>query len=102
MSSHETNVAIVTLGVDPVSLAAYNEYVSRKARLSHPDGEFDNAGRWYPSKSESCACCEGLRSPSRSYPYSLMFHCRTIQHVAARHGVDASTIRRAARALKNK
>lgn len=73
------------------------DYTSRKDRTSHPDGTFDKAGRFYPSDSETCSCCSGLRSPSRAYPYSLMLHCRTIKHVAHLHGVSPTELRKAIR-----
>jgi hypothetical protein len=57
-------------------------YVARKERRAHPDGKFDNAGRWEPSESEKCECCRGIRSPSRAYPYSMVAHCRSRKHVA--------------------
>ena len=76
---------------------AITEYLLRKDRRSHPDGTFDSAGRWFPATEESCACCNGLRSPSKVYPYSLMVHCRTANHIAMRYGVEASEIRRGAK-----
>ena len=53
----------------------------RKARLEHHEGTFDKAGRWYPSDDEEQDCCRSIRRPSRAWPYSLMTHCRTLQHV---------------------
>lgn len=50
-----------------------------KTRALNPDGSFDKAGRFYPS--HSFDCCIGLRQPTRSYPYSLMTHCRTKKHI---------------------
>ena len=75
--------------------AAAREYIARRDRMTHPDGTFDAASRWYPSESEKCDCCDGIRSPSRAYPYSFMTHCRSAAHVAALHGVDARELRRA-------
>jgi len=66
---------------DWVKLAA-REYLDRQSRRKHPEGHFDNAGRWYPSKDERRECCRLIRAPSRAYPYSLMLHCRTARHVA--------------------
>ena len=60
-----------------------SEYEDRKCRSSHPDGEFDKAGRFYPSEQETCDCCAGIRSPSRAYPYSYMVHCRSKLHVTS-------------------
>jgi hypothetical protein len=57
-------------------------YEARQDRREHPDGEFDKAGRWYPSDLERCECCNSIRYPSRSWPYSLLVHCRSKRHVA--------------------
>lgn len=76
---------------------ALQTYLQRKARTAHPDGGFDSAGRWYPSASEKCSNCDSMRSPSRNYPYSLMTHCRSAEHVAELFGVDALELKRAAR-----
>jgi hypothetical protein len=73
--------------------AAYEAYVARQDRSQHPDGRCDSGGRWYPSESEQQACCRGIRSPSRSYPWSLMTHCRTLDHVAHLHGLDPAELR---------
>ena len=75
-------------------------YLNRKNRLSHPDGDFDNAQRWYPSKSEHRDCCDEIRSPSRAYPYSYMTHCRSLEHVAALCGKDPKKLRAAVKKLK--
>lgn len=56
-------------------------YQKRKNREEYPQGRYDKAGRWYPSDEGKCACCYGIRSPSRSWPYSLRDHCRTKKHV---------------------
>ncbi len=64
-------------------------------------GNFDNGGRFYPR--ESFDCCKGIRSPSRSFPFSLLKHSHSIQHVAAMNNLDdhVSSIRKAANAIKN-
>jgi len=73
------------------------EYLQRQDRVSHPQGEFDNGGRWYPSDEERQECCYSIRSPSRNWPYSLLLHCRTLRHVARLYGVDEEELRRLAR-----
>jgi hypothetical protein len=73
--------------------AAYETYLARQDRSQHPDGRCDNGGRWYPSENEQQQCCRGIRSPSRSYPWSLMTHCRTLDHVAHVCGVDPTALR---------
>jgi len=78
---------------------AAREYIARRDRRKHPLGHFDGGGRWYPSEDETRSCCATIRAPSRRWPYSLMLHCRTIRHVAALYGVEASDVRRAAKRL---
>lgn len=58
-------------------------YLSRQDRSVHPEGEFDDGGRWYPSNREDCGgdgTC--VRSPSRKWPYSYLVRCRRKQHCA--------------------
>ena len=84
------------LAAQTIILAA-REYLRLRARKIHPDGSFDKAGRFYPSKAEWCTCCNAVRTPSRGFPYSYMTHCRTAEHVAHRLGVAVQDLRRAAR-----
>jgi len=72
-------------------------YLNRKSRAEHPEGSFDSGGRWYPTKSEKCCNCDSIRSPSLRYPYSLMTHCRGVEHVAELCDVDSLELKRAAR-----
>jgi hypothetical protein len=85
---------------------AAREYLSRKSRDSHPDGHFDAGGRWYPDEEERCDFCSLVRTPSRGYPYSLLVHCRTADHIASKYSersdlvyVDGKDVRREARRL---
>ena len=78
---------------------AARTFIDRRDRTAHPQGKFDNAGRWYPSESETCACCSSVRGPSRAYPYSYMTHCRTMAHVASLYGVSVADLRREVRRL---
>jgi ribosomal protein S11 len=48
-------------------------------RQIHPQGNFDNQGRWYPSLAQSAGGMT-VRSPSKTYPYSYMTACRTLKH----------------------
>lgn len=72
---------------------AYEEYKSLKERRTNPDGYFDDGGRWWPSENEKQECCEGIRTPSRAYPYSLIVHCRSLRHVCAKRKVDYSKVK---------
>ena len=80
-------------------LDAAQQFIARRDRLEHPGGEIDNAKRFWPADDERCACCDSIRSPSRAYPWSYMTHCRTAEHVAALHDVDAKAVRAVAREL---
>lgn len=64
-------------------LVALALYADRHTRRVHPDGRFDDAGRWDPSETERQPCCDFVRGPSRQWPYSLMVHCRTRRHCVA-------------------
>lgn len=77
-------------------LKAAQEYINRRDRVSHPEGTFDRAGRFYLS--EACDC-DGVREPSRHYPYSQMVHGRSAKHVASIFHVPAVELRRAAKLL---
>lgn len=79
---------------------AVNEYISRRDRKTHPDGKFDNARRWYPSEAETADCCKFIRSPSRSWPYSLLHHCRTLQHICNKYGVDVKQAKKLLREIE--
>ena len=79
---------------------AVHEFIARRDRMSHPAGSFDKAGRWYPSSTEHCDCCDSVRGPSRAYPYSYMTHCRTMAHVANLHGASLSELRKEVRRLE--
>ena len=83
---------------DGIVVDAARQYVALRDRAVHPEGSFDKAGRWYPSETEQQGCCRMIRTPSRAWPYTLLKHCRTAEHIARRAGVDARELRKAARA----
>ena len=76
---------------------AVQEYLGRRDRTRHPEGRIDKASRWFPSDSEYQGCCQGIRTPSRSWPWSLMVHCRTITPIARLYKVEEDDLRREAR-----
>lgn len=80
---------------------AAQEYLDRQSRKSHPSGRTDNGGRWYPDESEECKCCNSIREPSRTYPWSLMNHCRTATHVATLYNVSRKDLLKSIKELKN-
>ena len=83
------------------TVKAATEYLARKSRRSHPAGACDSGGRWYPAESERRWCCSMIRDPSRSWPWSLMVHCRTAEHVAELFDVNDTDLKRVARMLNS-
>ena len=79
---------------------AAKEYLRRKFRIAHPQGEFDNGGRFFLAAEEHEICCINIRDPSRSYPYSHMSHGRTIRHVAEIFDADELEVRRLAKRIE--
>jgi hypothetical protein len=84
---------------DAETLAAAYLYLDRKARVSHPDGNFEHGKKWYPSAAERCWQCAYIREPSRSWPFSILTHCRSAEHIASTHSVDAKELLRIARLI---
>lgn len=79
---------------------ATRECLDRRDRKKHPDGYFDSKKRWYPMPWENQECCPSVRNPSATYPFSLMTHCRTVEHVAKLFKVDPKDIRHKIRDMK--
>ena len=50
-------------------------WLARKARAAHPRGRADNGGRWYPDEVQEGGT-PGVRSPSRTWPWSYAHACR--------------------------
>jgi hypothetical protein len=69
------------------------EYLGLKYFGYHPDGRTDKGGRWYPAMTERNICCDSVRKPTRSYPWSLWKHCHSLKHVACKYGLEESEIR---------
>ena len=75
-------------------------YLARKNRSENPSGHFDSGGRWYPDLQEKCIFCNGIRPPSRSFPYSLLTHCRSMTHIAQLFDVSEFVLRKSVNAYK--
>lgn len=83
-----------TPAIDENLLNATAEFIARQERTAHPEGKFDNGGRWYPNEeTEKCECCNYIRRPSRAFPFSMMVHCRTAEHIANLYNVNAKDIK---------
>jgi hypothetical protein len=98
--NHQEQEEAVKKAVESAVQLAAAEYIARQDRKHHPHGKFDNGGRWFPSDFEERNCCAGIRQPSRSWPYSLMTHCRTMEHVANMYGVEIKLLRKAVAAAR--
>ena len=64
----------------------------RRCRKARPEGIFDKAKRF--KLTERCACCEGIRGPSRAYPNTELDHGRTDKHIATRFNVPVTVVRK--------
>lgn len=90
--------------LDSIDLALYEvaaDLHDLKNRLKDPDGQFDRAGRFYLSR--RYRCCNGIRNPSRDYPFSQLTHARSAVHVAHEHGFAGreTEIRRFAKLMES-
>jgi hypothetical protein len=90
---NDRDAALETEEVQGPAADAGLEFVCRELRLHHPDGTFDEGGRFYPSEKEARDCCATIRAPSREFPFSLMKHCRTIKHVAKLYEVSEKAVK---------
>ena len=96
----ELHRAFNTRGYPYPELQAASLYLIRRDRLGHPDGYFDEKGRWY-AHGQDAAVMAPCRSPSRNWPYSEMLSCRTLKHCARYYDADTRLTRRAARAIEH-
>lgn len=75
-------------------------YAGRKDRRIHPEGRFDNAGRWWPSDDEDAdSFTLDVRTPSKSWPYSYMKAARSKRHIKALAEVNIEFVLKEASAL---
>jgi hypothetical protein len=86
-----------TQGYTAAEIEAGVQFFKRKERLSHPDGSFDNAGRF--EAAERTDAVQSARTPSRAFPYSEMDAARTAKHCAELFDVDPLAVKRIARVL---
>jgi hypothetical protein len=79
------------------TLDAALEYIGRRDRTVNPAGRFERNGTWYPV--EELSCCAHISPPCGRFPFSLMVHCRTAEHVAREYGMSAKDVKSAAGAI---
>lgn len=99
MTLAEIEAELVCLALAGDALEAAHELRHRQRRESRPGGSWDRAGRYFPSTEEHRACCVGIRTPSRAWPYSLWSHVHSIEHVANLYRVERRDVMRARRML---
>lgn len=75
-------------------------YLKRRDRDAHPEGYFDQAGRWY-AQGRDAQVMTLCRLPSRAWPFSENHACRTLSHCARYHDADELTSRRIANAIEH-
>lgn len=103
MATLTTNQTVAAQVADALSVSTTDSMAQAVKRVlsGRPEGRTDKGGRWFPAASEGCSCCSSIRTPSRSWPWSLYKHCHSIGHVASRFDVDASALRRAVKAAQH-
>ena len=78
--------------VDQDTKKLFKKFINECSRMYRPSGQTDNANRWIPTDSERFSCCEGIRSPSRAYPWSMYKHCHSKKHIkcllSERYSID--------------
>lgn len=103
------DLALIRVLVRPGGLAAVASQIdagvqtwkARQNRAEHPSGDFDNARRWTPDDEEAQFCCRSIREPSRAWPYTLLTHARSVEHVARLRGLPVGLLRSATRSAKS-
>lgn len=98
-----SDISLLARACEDSSLeAAYNALTThcrRAARIEHPEGTMDNAGRFYP-KGLDATVHMGVRSPSRAWPYSYMLRCRTLEHCELIYDADHDLVLALRRVMK--
>lgn len=98
-----SDISILTQAIEDGSLeAAYNALTThcrRVARIEHPEGTWDNAGRFYPRGLDATVHM-GVRSPSRAWPHSYMLRCRTLEHCELIYDADHDLVLALRRCMK--
>jgi hypothetical protein len=84
------------VGIKVVEAAC--EHILLQDRDLHPAGSFDKQKRWFPAF--AYPCCDHIRRPSGKWPFSLLVHCRTAEHVAYDHDVPIQSVRSVALAIR--
>ena len=82
-------------------MEARQTYIERRRKSAHPLGIWRER-KWFPDSLEHRECCDQVRQPTMTYPYSLMRHCRTLKHISNLYGVPVSDLRWAARGYQRK
>ncbi len=82
-----TMKALLKLSPDESLHKAAVEFDELQEGKRHPDTMRDNGNRYFLKK--RYPCCDGIRTPSRSFPFAELVHGRTALHVAHASGFPA-------------
>lgn len=86
----------IAAGYTPAEYEAATRYLRRKNGEERPEGNFDQAKRFWLA--EKLSCC-GVRTPSRAHPSSELRHGCSMVHVANLEGADLKAVRRLVRLI---
>jgi len=92
--------ALTTNTPNSAEILAACLYLKRRDREAHPEGHFDQGGRWY-SEGRDAQVMTLCRLPSRRWPFPEMHTCRTLSHCARYHDADELTSRRISNAIEH-
>ncbi|MDB5825648.1 MAG: hypothetical protein JWR21_4352 [Herminiimonas sp.] len=70
-------------------VSAASRYIDLQSGKARVEGTFDSVRRFHLST--YCECCDGIRSPSRAFPYSHLRHAKSIEHVCSEAGIAEYT-----------
>ena len=87
------------LALDEVHVTGAARALFNFEHETRPSGRSDNGGRWYPHA--DCDCCRGIRSPSRTWPWSLYVHAHSLEHRAQEEGSNLDAARAVRTSLKS-
>lgn len=84
------------MNIELNQLKAAELYLTRKQGTAFPEGNRDNANRFYPAGRDAEVMAD-VREPTRAYPWSYFTACLSIKHCAAYFNTDAASVRKASK-----
>lgn len=84
------------MNIELNQLKAAELYLTRKQGTAFPEGNRDNASRFYPTGRDAEVMAD-VRALTRAYPWSYFTACLSIKHCAAYFNADAALVRKASK-----